>query len=873
MASYVPIRSAFPAPDRMCVQAPEVFNIKLSTQGANCTQINGPGPRFSHVSGCNRATEPAMSGSRGRFTASADGGQAYGDKADCWSSAVFIYEVLTGATPFAHIHNCQALERAVLFGPISPPAHLSPMACAFLTWALNRTPQMRPSIEQMTQHMWLHRGQPEPCPPPPPAAWASSGFSHLQPASAPHTMANPTASISAGMNAEDTVNAGERPARLTGCPSRRVIGFAPAVAAVDISTQSSSLQSTGEARTGEASQLGNMHRAVLEALRLHSPSALLSPRSQDPSQVIYKSASTRSCAYSSSSTALTSSGSALAVRAQSARLPCPAARPRPPPRVSSLTQALMLQKDISGSDAQSPLDGSDGPLHGVAMPSSFSPSPCHTGGRANGAAVAPLAFPRLQRRPIGVPCATVTVIYACDEPASPPMDECVLPYVEEAAPRDSTVDPCCGSEPVSNEKAREALALPRATPKALPPAPDSVMQQVAASVFTDCACKPSLASRSADALHMRDHGKSAKPQCPHREAVGDRCGNCQAAADLASIWQRAAERSPIQRQMHPVEGLLLRPPHVAGGHSPGAHADRSAGVGAGCTVSAPVNQVSEDAATAALPQRSEAVRPLLDMTAAAGEPGSEEERCYEVRGSWGGSIDSTAGAMFARLSRRLEVVKPAESASVGSMKGRVASWVANAAAALWEPVSDLSSDSNERSCNGGVSEVPMAQWGHSHMGVGTLGGAPARTSACGNSGDGMTTSINGGNRGEPLKVWETGTVSMSRELDAAASHAHSLVPPGSNQCAVAWQQVVAKGSSGGEMSSAEDNSFAHTAGSAAPGQSSGGYAAGSSRPCLESYGIDSSTVSLHALAAALTPSMTDPSLLRGSPVFPESRNV
>lgn len=867
-----------------------MFNVHSHTSGANWTQANGPALVKSPT--CQRASAPSAVSSLICQHDSGARNRPYSDKADCWSAAVFLYEVLTGSTPFAHIHDRHALERAVLFSPISPPSYLSPLSRGFLTWALNRTPRLRPSVQEMLQHPWLHNGCFSASPATPQAGAGISAHSpDVWPASAPHAMVLPTSADAASeacLSSTTDEYSAEQQAGLKGAPGRRIVGFVPIVTAPS-SSSSFSLQLTGDAVHGEAVQLSGMHRAIIDALRHRSPACSLTPRcqrSQQPSsRLLHEAVSTSTCVHS---TGTASCSTEVPSQSQSSLQLCVSATPRPPPRVSSLTQALSLQRGTSLSDPPSP-----GRCSGrLQLPSDGLPSLSpltYSSGQLAAAVRQPTHDSPLRRSP-AVPPANVTVIYTCNDDVAqvehqsesfggedgsrahgasrPESRECLFAAAAAAAPPFPALTKSPGPP------AHVALPLHFEQPVPLhPAAPDGVMNHVAASVFTDAAPEHPFAAAGADLDAVHHPSLRSAAPCGHQCSTcggpgrdSGRCSDCQAAADLACIWQRAAGPSPIQRQLRGFERV---PGQQADGEHDGPALDHpqaaqaADGVAAGC-ISAPAAPTQRSCGGKP-PEKAEACPQVVSASVGSGI--SVEERRYEVRGSWGGSIDSTAGAMHAHLSKRVETAHVPDGFMVGGAQVRVASWVANAAAALWDSSSEDSVDGLDGMAFAGSCTSAVGACRPSELGSDESQAAPGlRASVCRDQGPASGAVEDRLKRGTPsLQVWEMRAALSSQGLDGLLPGPHTGPPAELSK----WPNGAAKDGRRTAASSADVNSVVRTDACMAPDGSSTG---GGSRPLLQSYGVDCSTVSLHAVAAALTPSMTGPSLLRSSPVYPEAHD-
>lgn len=132
----------------LLLQAPEVVRIQ---PGCKATSLSASA---THAATSPKPHAGAPSDLAAKGTA-VERGTAYCDKADCWSAAIFIYEVLCGSSPFGHIRDRQALEHAVLYEPIRAPSWVSAPAAQFLCVALDRAPQARMCITEMLSHPWL----------------------------------------------------------------------------------------------------------------------------------------------------------------------------------------------------------------------------------------------------------------------------------------------------------------------------------------------------------------------------------------------------------------------------------------------------------------------------------------------------------------------------------------------------------------------------------------------------------------------------------------------------------------------------------------------------------------------------------------------
>lgn len=80
-------------------------------------------------------------------------------KNDVWALGVMILEALTGCHPFSP-ENCSSYNGNVLYAiahhkAVALPMHLSPELQDFLSQALQRVPELRPTAVQLLQHPWL----------------------------------------------------------------------------------------------------------------------------------------------------------------------------------------------------------------------------------------------------------------------------------------------------------------------------------------------------------------------------------------------------------------------------------------------------------------------------------------------------------------------------------------------------------------------------------------------------------------------------------------------------------------------------------------------------------------------------------------------
>ncbi|GIL72990.1 hypothetical protein Vretimale_4629 [Volvox reticuliferus] len=105
--------------------APEVLNIP-----AHDDQVDGPGHATDRL-------------------------KVYDEKIDIWATGVLVYELLVGRPPF-EVDDPQETARLILTGQASNyPVHISHYARDFVSQALTKRPDVRPSAEQLLQHIWL----------------------------------------------------------------------------------------------------------------------------------------------------------------------------------------------------------------------------------------------------------------------------------------------------------------------------------------------------------------------------------------------------------------------------------------------------------------------------------------------------------------------------------------------------------------------------------------------------------------------------------------------------------------------------------------------------------------------------------------------
>ncbi|GLC38958.1 hypothetical protein PLESTB_000465600 [Pleodorina starrii] len=84
-----------------------------------------------------------------------DGAKTYDEKIDIWAAGVLVYELLVGNPPF-EVDDPQETTRLILTGEASKyPVHISHYARDFVAQALTKSPEARPSAEQLLQHAWL----------------------------------------------------------------------------------------------------------------------------------------------------------------------------------------------------------------------------------------------------------------------------------------------------------------------------------------------------------------------------------------------------------------------------------------------------------------------------------------------------------------------------------------------------------------------------------------------------------------------------------------------------------------------------------------------------------------------------------------------
>ena len=77
-------------------------------------------------------------------------GEKYkGKPADIWSLGILLYTILCGQVPFSSSEQTRRLNYR------APPISLSPAARHLLDCLLQKTPDMRPTAEQILQHPWL----------------------------------------------------------------------------------------------------------------------------------------------------------------------------------------------------------------------------------------------------------------------------------------------------------------------------------------------------------------------------------------------------------------------------------------------------------------------------------------------------------------------------------------------------------------------------------------------------------------------------------------------------------------------------------------------------------------------------------------------
>ncbi|GIL42968.1 hypothetical protein Vafri_787 [Volvox africanus] len=81
--------------------------------------------------------------------------KVYDEKVDIWATGVLVYELLVGRPPF-EVDDPQETARLILSGQASNyPVHISHYARDFVSQALTKHPEGRPSAEQLLQHVWL----------------------------------------------------------------------------------------------------------------------------------------------------------------------------------------------------------------------------------------------------------------------------------------------------------------------------------------------------------------------------------------------------------------------------------------------------------------------------------------------------------------------------------------------------------------------------------------------------------------------------------------------------------------------------------------------------------------------------------------------
>eukprot|EP00899_Mesostigma_viride_P005346 jgi/Mesvir1/14812/Mv05447-RA.2 len=95
----------------------------------------------------------------------APGPAPYTHKVDTWAVGILAYEMLMGHAPFEVTNSETDTVALILWADIPVqgawPAHVSPEAISFITWALRKVPDARPSAADMLRHPWVIKYCPE----------------------------------------------------------------------------------------------------------------------------------------------------------------------------------------------------------------------------------------------------------------------------------------------------------------------------------------------------------------------------------------------------------------------------------------------------------------------------------------------------------------------------------------------------------------------------------------------------------------------------------------------------------------------------------------------------------------------------------------
>lgn len=558
-----------------CMQAPEVFRILPGAQTAPASASAA----HAVVSPQQEGTAPSDGSTKGSGRAH---DSAYCAKADCWSAAVFVYEVLCGTAPFGHIRDRQALEHAILHAPILPPSQVSEPAAQFLMAALDRTPETRMSIMEMLCHPWLvsvaavERKGPtllaSSKPGLPAAAAASAPGNHTYSRFLPERNDSPRTVIGF---------AAPRGASSLAGPCLQGITNPGIMAAPPAQDQESSLQSSSD------SSVPSFFQAPVAAARevVKKPYATFEVATSPSTRPGRTSEALRKCASASSCTLKYHEHNGSCGTVKSRISTSTSALPMP---TSSLTLALLDQNVSSNRNSTCSHHSTE---YSHSPTSSVQRGDCMPPVLLDGRQDAPRSLPRSNNSG-AAPVAKVTIVYAAGEQGK---------TCSPASALGATPLPCI-SEAALEREALEAGRTANGSP------------------CTDADCfNPTICASAG-----RCNGNLLS-QAPHGVT-------CAASVSLV------VDETDVQIVETPAE---LPAPAA---YSVGQTAEE-------CNDTMPWKLKPVATITAGIVDKSGSTLEPEGRDIVSG-CSPDEDRTFEVRGSWGGSVDSTAGAAVARMMDR-----------------------------------------------------------------------------------------------------------------------------------------------------------------------------------------------------------------------------